>query len=633
MFDIGYNQRPGDNRDFQNNLFVLIIITITTFLILIITIGNIQIIQNIAYAAKSKKNREKIIRTLPIRGRIYSSDGKLLAQDKMAFNVFINPRELYSDNNLRQKELLFLCDALNLNYFNIEEKLKTINYTKEILIKENIALNDYIKVKENLDNLPGIHIDETLYRDYPNNDILSHVLGYTAAISPDELAIKQKYGYKQLDHIGKSGIERYYEEILRGTPGEKVYLVDARMIIQNEIKEKEKKPVPGYELVLTINLEFQKNVEDILADRVGAITVIKPSNGEILAMASFPDYNPNIYILETEANNKKRREISLNTKYPPLLNRNIQAEYPPASVFKLVTTTAILKENILSIYDKFYCGGIYRFGRESFKCWVYPAGHAWQNLTDAITNSCDIYFYNAGLKVGPEKIHQYALNYGFGNSLEIDLPYEKSGHIPSVQWMANKNEIWLPGHTFNTTIGQGDVEITPLQMANFISVICNKGYSYRPHILKKVQSPVDGKTDKTIIPEKIIDLSYSDKSIFDFIHNALRRVVTKGTAALAFSSNKLEIAGKTGTAEISKDTNNLKTHSWFAGFGPINYPLEDQIVVIVLIENENNNYLRYAAPIASMVFNSWFNNEDYHETAKRLGYPIKDTYKIEEGNE
>lgn len=627
MSDIGYNQRPGENRDFQSRLFFLIIITILTFLILIITIGNIQIIQNISYAKKSKTNREKIIRVLPIRGRIYSTNGKLLAYDKMSFNVIIYPNELSKDNAARQKELLFLSKALNLNYIDIEEKLKLKKTSEGIVIKENINLDDYARVKENLDSLPGISIEEGFYRQYPYKDLLAHVLGYTGLISPDELAIKQKLGYEQLDQIGKNGIEKYYEDILRGRPGEKVYSIDARMIIQNEIKEKEKKPIPGYELILTINMDLQKNVEDILADRVGSILVLKPSTGEVLAMASYPDYDPNIYILNTNENNKKRIEISLNTKYTPLINRNIQAVYPAASIFKLVTTTAILKENIISIYDKFFCGGVFRYGREDFKCWVYPAGHGWQNLTEAIANSCDIYFYNAGLKVGPDRIYQYALTYGFGNYLEIDLPFEKNGHIPSVQWMASKDQIWLPGYTFNTVIGQGDVEVTPLQIANLMSVICNKGYSYKPHILKKVQSPIDGSVEKVIDPEKIIDLTGEyDSSIFEFIQNALRKVVAGGTAGLAFASNSLKIAGKTGTAEIHKESDNVLTHSWFAGFGPIDYPLDDQIVVVVLIEHENNDYLRYAAPIASMVFNSWFNNENFYDTAKRLRYPIKSSY-------
>lgn len=630
MFDIGYNQRPGENRDFQSRLFFLIIITIIIFIILIITIGNIQIIQYISYAKQSKDNREKVIRVLPIRGRIYSSDDKLLAYDKMAFNIYINPNELYEDNILRQNELLFLCDALKLNYVYVEEKLKSKNYSEEVLIKENIDLIAYAKVKENMDNLPGIIIMESLYREYPYKDVLSHVLGYTGPISPDELALKQKYGYIQLDHIGKNGVERFYEDILRGRPGEKVFLVDARMIIQNEIKEKEKKPVPGYELVLTINLDFQKNVEDILADRVGSILVVKPATGEILAMASYPDYDPNIYILQSDENNKKRREISLDTKYTPLINRNIQAVYPPGSVFKLVTTTAILNENILSTYDKFYCGGVYRYGRENFKCWVYPSGHGWQTLIDGIANSCDVFFYNAGLKVGPERIHQYALYYGFGNYLEVDLPYEKEGFIPSIQWMKNKGEIWLPGNTLNTVIGQGDVAATPLQIVNYMSVLCNKGYSYKPHILKKVLSPSEGSIESEIKSEKIIDLTHIDKSAFDFIQNALRKVVSNGTAGLAFSTNPLKIAGKTGTAEVekSKEFNMHATHSWFAGFGPVDYPLEDQIAVVVLIEYENNNYLRYAAPIASMVFNSWFNNENFIDTARRMRYPVKSSYKF-----
>ena len=627
MFNVTSGKRPGENPDFQYRLLFLAVFIITAFIILLILIGKIQIIQSISYSKKSKRNREKIVRTAPARGKIFSADNKLLADNKASFSVFINQSELYKNNALRQKELLFLSDVLKIDYLNLETSLNEKKAIDEVLIKDYISFIEYLKIIENLDNLPGIAIKEILYRDYPNKDILAHVLGYTGPINMDELAIKQKQGYEALDNIGKNGIEKYYEDLLRGKPGEKVYSVDARMVVQEEIESKEVKQIPGYELVLTINLDFQKNVEEILADRVGSIVAVKPATGEILAMASYPDYDPNIYILNTNKNRIKKREMSLDTKRTPLLNRNIQSVYPPGSVYKIIATTAILNEDILSINDQFYCNANFRYNNEYFKCWVYPAHHGWQNLIDAIENSCDVYFYNAGLKVGPERLYEYAVSYGFGSLLNIDLSYEKEGRVPSVQWMKSRGKTWLPGYTLNTSIGQGDVEATPLQISNLMSVIANKGYSFRPHILKEVRNPEDGGIVKTIIPEKIIDLKNYKKELYDTIQMALRRVITNGTAANAFYRNTLKLVGKTGTAEVGGiSTDEKQTHSWFAGYGPIDYPIEEQIAVVVLIEQENNNFYRYAAPIANMVFNSWFNKEDFQTTAKRLGYPIKDSY-------
>ncbi len=623
MYDIKANVKPGQSKDFQFKLFIFIILTIITFIILIIFIAYIQILKNFSYKTKSARNREKIIRISPIRGKIYSNDEKLLAYNITSFNIYITPIELSKDNSKRQEELFFLCDSLNLNYNELENQLAQLkNLKEEFLISENLPLEAFVKIKENLDQLPGVSYKETLYRIYPNKALLSHVLGHLGPISSGELNINKNLGYDRSDYIGKNGLEKYYEDDLRGKPGEKVYLVDATMTIIRELKEKERQPEPGNELVLSINLELQKNVEDILADRTGSIIVIKPSNGEILAMASYPDYDPNIYILSTKENNSKKRELLLNTIDTPLINRNIQSVYPSASIFKLVTSTAVLNENILPATKKFYCDGSFWIGK-NYKCWVL-SGHNWQNLYDGITNSCDVYFYNAGLATGPVRINKYAIAYGFGSLVGIDLPYEKEGLIPSPEWMKSKGELWQDGHTLNMTIGQGDVKVTPLQIANLMSVICNKGYSYKPHILKEIRSSMNGSLIKKNEPEKIIKLNY-DESIFNFIHETLRNVNVNGTGKWGFYSNPFKIAGKTGTAEIGT-TDNKQTHSWYAGYGPIDYPLSEQIVVVVLIEFENHKPFKFAASIASMVFNSWLNNENFEETAKRLWYPIKKSY-------
>jgi len=626
MYDVKSSTKPAQDKDIQFRLLLFIIITIISLLILIFIIGNIQILKNLSYEMRSKKNREKVVRLLPIRGKILSSDNEILADNITAFNIYINKTELYKNNDLLQNELLYISSVLNIKYSDLVNILQSSTITnEEILLAENISLITFSKIKENLDKLPGITYKEVLYRYYPNNDVLSHVLGHIGPINTNELMMKEKEGYNQTDFIGKNGVEQYYEDILRGKPGEKVYLIDAKMSTIRELENKEIKPEPGNELILTINFNLQKTVEDILADRAGTIVVLRPSTGEVLAMASYPDYDPNIYILKTKENNTKKKEILLDTKDTPLLNRNIQSVYPAASIFKLVTTTAILKENIIPIDKKFYCSGNYRIGRQYYKCWVYPANHGWQNLMEGIMNSCDIYFYNASLLVGPNRINQYALSYGFNNILGIDLPFEKSGTIPSPEWMKNKGEIWQDGHTLNTVIGQGDVKVTPIQIANFMSVICNKGYSYRPHLLKEIRDSKTGFTINTYSNQKIIDVKDYGEYVFTFIHNALRAVVKSGTASRVFYANPLKVAGKTGTAEIGAG-DKKQTHSWFAGFGPIDMPIEEQIVVVALIEYENNEFLKYAAPIASMVFYSWFFKTDFHDTAKRLGYPIRDTY-------
>jgi len=618
--------KPGHDKDFQFRLFFFIILTIVSFVILIIIIANLQIIKNINYATQTQRNTEKTVRIAPIRGIIKSSDDYILADNITAFDIYINPYELYKDNSLRQQELEYLNDSLNISYADIENLIAEGKKTgsTDILIAKNIPLEMFVKIGENLDRMPGVTYKEVLYRNYPNKDTLSHVLGHIGPISSNDIKIYKAKGYEQYDCIGQNGIEKYYEDLLRGKPGYKFFQQDAKMKIKREIIEKEIKPEPGYELVLSINLQLQKTVEKILADRSGCIIVGKPATGEIIAMASYPDYDPNIYILNSIENDRKKRELLLNTKGTPLLNRCIQSIYPPGSVFKIVTATAVLNENIISTHDKFYCGGVYRMGRQDFKCWVYPAGHGWQNLQEGIMNSCDVYFYNAGLKVGPERINKYALSYNFGSLMGIDLPYEKEGLIPSIEWMESKGQEWLDGHTLNTVIGQGDVKVTPLQILNFMSVISNRGYSFKPHVLKEIRSSLTGDLIKRVELQKLTSVNYSNET-FDFIINALSKVVTEGTAGRAFWSNKFKLAGKTGTAEVGV-SEKKHTHSWFAGFGPLDYPEDDRIVVVVLVEYEDHHPFKYAAPLACMTFNAWLNKEDFEKSANRLGYPIKEKY-------
>jgi penicillin-binding protein 2 len=621
MSDSSRTIKPGQQKDYKRRILVFLGIIIFILSALFVKITYIQIIQYSQFLKQSESNREKIVRIPPIRGRIFSSDNQILASNYLTYDVSINNKELYSDNILRQKELLYLATVLNYDYSDIEKTIQNNKTKTEIIISENVSFDIVTKIKENIENMKGIEVKETMVREYPNKNVLSHVLGYIGPINSDELAMINKEEYKFYDLIGKNGIEKSYESELRGKDGKKVYDIDAKMNVQKEITAKEEKAQPGNEIVLTINLNLQKNVQDILADRTGAIVVMKPSSGEILAMASYPDFDPNIYVLQNDKNNELKRNIALDTKGTPLMNRAIQSIYPPGSIFKAVTATAILNENIVSLDQQYFCSGNFRLNKQNFGCWSV---HGWENLSQAIMNSCDVYFYNVGLLTGIERISKYAEMYGFDKILGIDIPYESGGMIPSLEWKKSKGQIWYDGDTLNSVIGQGDVKVTPLQLANMMSVICNSGISYKPHLVEEIRSSINDKIIKKIQPEKIIDMKM-DQKVFDFLINSLSKVTMDGTARGAFSTNKLKIAGKTGTAEIGMGEKK-QTHSWFAGFGPLDYPHDQQIVVVVLCEYENNSYNRFAAPIASMTFSSYFMNEDYPTTAKRLYYPIKKSY-------
>lgn len=623
------SSKPGQNRDFQLKIFIFSSITFFIFFVLIVRTGYLQIVKNISYSTKSEKIKERTVRVPPLRGNIVSSDNEILAENSLSFNILLNYKSLAKDTKSKNEELLYLANLLNIDLNELEKKIESNKNVGEMVLVENISLDKFNKLKENIDNLFGISYEEIHYRYYPFKDTLSHVIGFTGPINRDELKLYSKDGYVMSDYIGKYGIEKQYETELRGKPGHKVYSINARMIVEREIKEKEILPEPGNELVLTIDMKFQKVVEDILSDRVGTIVVARPSNGEILALASYPDFDPNIYILNNDENRQKRREIVLNTRETPLINRAIQAVYPAASVFKTVTATAVINEKIFSPNDKYYCSGIFRVGIDTKKCWVYPAGHGSEDLLGAIKDSCDVYFYNVAPKVGPNKIKEYASLYNFGKILEIDLPSEREGIIPDPDLFKTWGRGWYDGDTMNMIIGQGEVKVTALQMINLFSIISNKGFSFKPHILKSIRSSFTGEVLKEIKPEIVVDIRNKvSNETFDFLHESLRTVVKVGTAKFAFLNNPYKIAGKTGTGEVG--TGEKKdTHSWFIGFGPIDYPEDQRIVVAVLIEHDKNNFLRYAAAVANLVFYAYLEKVDFITAANKMYYPVKKSYRLE----
>ncbi|MCG8568509.1 MAG: penicillin-binding protein 2 [Spirochaetes bacterium] len=628
MYKISPSEKPNQNKEFQLKLIIIILITIVIFMILIFRIGYLQIVKNTISYERVTKNRERIVRVPPIRGKIYSADGKVIAENIRSFDIILEPQSFYEDIHARQQELLYLSQILNIEYSDIEKLIAERKKQKEIYLAENISYHQFAKIQENIDRLPGIVIKENLLRKYPYEKTLSHAIGYIGPISSEELAIMKDQGYLQIDYVGKNGVEKAYESYLRGEAGKKVYEIDARLNIIGEIRDKEVEPLPGDEIVLTIDLDFQKNVEDILADRIGTIIVTKPATGEIIALASYPNFDPNIYIFPTEKNLKEIKKIDLDTRGTPLINRSIQAEYSPGSVFKMVLGMIILEENIVPIYKEYYCTGEYRLNYDSFGCWNV---HHSQNLEEAIYNSCDVYFYNTSQKIGPTRINKYSKKFGFNKKTDIDLPFEKEGLIPSIEWMKEKGGDWQTGLTLIMAIGQGDVKVTPLQLANYISVISNKGISYKPHIVKQIRSSLNGEIKHELQPEVLSETKHQ-KENYAFIHTAMRKTITQGTAERAFLRNPHKFAGKTGTAEIGFGPKK-QTNSFFTGFGPIDLPIEEQIVVVVLIESYNNDSLKYAADIANMVCYSYYQKTDFIETAKKVGYPIRDTYNIEKEEE
>ncbi|MBO5607790.1 MAG: penicillin-binding protein 2 [Treponema sp.] len=482
-----------------------------------------------------------------------------------------------------------------------------------IEIKINVPLEVISNIAENITDFPGVSWRNKPIRTYLETGSISHVLGYVGNITMEELKLMLNEGYNRNYVVGKTGIEKLYDQLLQGTPGSETRLRDAKGRYIDEAPVVVP-PQMGKNLVLTIDTRIQKLAEKALGERVGASIVLKPSNGEILAMVSYPYFESNAFSTENASAEFSRLT---NTPNNPLLNRAVNAAYPPASTFKTIMTTAVLSEKAFPPDKAVECSGRLFHGDRLFKCHRPPPGHGWLNLKNALAQSCDIYYWVIGRDyLGVDRIASYATEFGFGQSLEIDLPSQTKGFVPTAQWMEReKNRKWTDGDTMNISIGQGDILATPLHVANMMAMVCNSGKIYKPHLLKEVRDPATNEVLQTVEPE-VLHESTVDASVWRTVQTYLRYMITDGTAIYPMHNKVVQIAGKTGTAEVGfKD----RWHSWMVAYAPYDAPVEDQVVVVTLVEAVND--WEWWAPYATnIIMQGIFANQTYEESIKTLGF-------------
>jgi penicillin-binding protein 2 len=416
--------------------------------------------------------------------------------------------------------------------------------------------------------------------------------------------------------VGKAGIERQYEDLLRGREGYETRTVDARgRSITGSQTSVRKPPELGKTLVLTIDPEIQLLAERALGERVGAVVVTKPTTGEILAMVSYPWYNPNFSNLPDATS---EYQSLVNNVNKPLLNRTIQSSYPPASTFKIVLTTGILEENVFQEEQRVLCAGEIDYGNRLWRCHIRKPGHGRLNLQQALAQSCDIYFWTVGRDhLGVERIVNYARDYGFGEITGVDLPGELEGFIPTPQWKERRfHERWQGGDTMNMAIGQGYTLVTPIQMADMVSMVVNDGVIYRPHVLKEVRDPLTGAIEE-ITHKEVLHRSDVSKDVFDQVKENMRSVIDRGTAQYPMNIKSVEISGKTGTGEVGFVD---RWHSWFAAYAPyITDDPEERVVVSVIVEAVNK-WEWWATYASAIIFQGIFAKQTYDQAVNALGF-------------
>jgi len=539
---------PSEKKEFRKRLLVVTIIISLSFLILLGRFWVLEIIQGEKYLSLAQNNSIRIIPSRAPRGIIYDRKGKVLVKSRLSFSVTIYPwnlsqgdltktvRELSSIIGIKEKRI----------YQTIEESQRPFS---SIPLREDVDLGTATKILERKLSLAGVDLQVQPLRYYPDGELLAPVLGHLGEIDKGQLKVLRGKGYRLGDRIGQDGLEGVYDEYLRGEDGGWQIRVNNRGQRMGVMGYRE--PLPGNDLILTINRELQRVAWNSLEGRPGAIVALDPNNGEILSLVSSPAYNPNLFagfLSEEEWLSLKKDPLH------PLTNRTIQGQYAPGSIFKVITAIAALERGLASRNKKFSCSGAFPFKDRVFRCWK-EKGHGTLNLKEAIVHSCDIYFYQLGLETGVDNIVDFSKEFGLDQETGIDLFEEEKGLLPSRKWRKDfLSREWYEGDTINLSIGQGYLLVTPLQMANLISAIASGGKIYRPYLVKKILSP-EGEAIKEVRPRLIKEVRL-EKENLDLLRESLSSVVNEmgpsgrrtGTGWRA-KIKGIEVAGKTGTAE------------------------------------------------------------------------------------
>jgi len=568
----------------------------------ILLIGRLLYLQTIRHSYlynQSESNRIRIQPVIPKRGKIMDRERRILVDNRASYSLAVVPAEVS-----RTKTLGRLSQLLNIDEESIERRIKRNQNGRfqPALVKRDIGFDKVAVLEEQNESFPGAVYGKDQVRKYTENMMTECFTGYVGEISADEMPGLDPSIYRTGTMIGKSGIEKYYDRQLRGIEGTKYIEVAASGQILGDLADQNSTSAePGADLVLTIDNDVQKAALESFSDFCcGAVVAIDPRNGEVLALASSPSNDANIF--SGVMSDSLWKSILADTTNP-LLNRPLNGLYPPGSTYKLVVAGAGLELGLIDRTTLFKsCTGVFQFGRRPFRCWD-PAGHGRTNVVEAIEQSCDVYFYQLGLKLGLEEYHKFSLACGFGKKTGIDLPQEAAGNVPDKDWYDRKIGVnkWTQGVLLNLAIGQGEILCTPLQLAQFYCGLANNGRVYRPHLLKSVIGP-DGR-ETTQGGEFAFTLPFSEKTL-DLLKEGLVRVVEgeHGTARRA-RVRGVTVAGKTGTAQNPHGEN----HSWFVGFAPAESP---EIVACVIVENAGHGS-DWAAPAVGKILKAYLQKHDF----------------------
>lgn len=603
-------QHQDYNRQLlHRRLNTIAVFIAVTFGVLVVRLWQLQVLQGAYYALRAENNRVRTIQLVAPRGTISDRHNMPLVENRSAFNILLY-RESASDMEATSR---FLVQKLGVKESDLAARLRrgrSIGLYRPVVIKEDVGIDDISVVEAFGREHAELQLGPEPRRFYRYGKLAAHVLGYVGEVSEEELSRESFSGTKPGDLVGKSGVERTYNSTLTGIDGTRQVLADS---IGREVGFLEEiDAVVGGELQLTLDLGLQMTAEKLLENKVGAIVAMDPRNGEILAMASAPAFDPNNF--STRISEQEWNEL-VEDPNRPLQNRSIQNSYPPGSTFKLIVALAGLEQGQIRDDTRIFCRGSAAFYGRPFLCW-FRKGHGFMELENAIQRSCNVYFYEMGRRLGISKIAEYAQLVGLGDGTGIDLPGEREGLMPTPEWkqLVRKTK-WFAGETISVSIGQGAVSVTPLQLARAVGALATNGRLTQPHVFLRSNGagPIPAVRQIRMLP---ISEEFSRK-IREGMWASVNNFGTGHRAAVA----GLDVCGKTGTVQVignekkreaQKDPEIWEDHSWFVGFANKDDP---EIVLAVFLEHGGKGGAA-AAPLAQEMFRAYFSAK-----ARREGKP------------
>ncbi len=615
-----------EERRFERRITAIQIVFIVVLVVYVMVFWYLQIVRTDHYRTLSDNNRLRRVTVMPLRGEILDRQEKLLATNRVAFNLRLDREKVVDPDSL----LPTLSRILNTDETVLRSRLASYRdrpLFEPVVLKEDLQLAEVAYVESRRASLPMLSVEVESRRDYPHASVAAHILGYVGEVTDGQVKADVDGQYVLGEIVGKAGIERQFDSDLRGTKGWKQVVVNS---LGREIQEVEggHRPEAGHALRLNLDFDLQTTLEEAYGEEAGSAVFLDPQSGAVLAMVSRPAFDPNIFARRFSQDSW----LSLaNDPRHPLQDRASLSKFAPGSVFKIVMAIAAMEEGIADSSRMDRCTGAWRFGRRSYRCWAQrKGGHGVIALREAITQSCNVYFYRLGDEMGIERIARWARKLGFGRPTGIDLAHEERGTVPDPEWKKRANPDdpnWYPGETISVSIGQGALEVTPLQMAVFAATVANGGTIYRPRLVRSKE--IREGVERNLKAGEVVRKVALRQETLEVIRDAMWAVVNdQGTGGRARIEGR-DVCGKTGTSQVyisSRDIDaddmdkDKRDHAWFMGFAPKENP---QIAWAVFVEHGGHGGTT-AAPIARAVLERFFDKQESvvgEETLARASAP------------